>query len=116
MVWRRPGTQPVTLGADKNYATQELVRDLRQLAVRPHLAQNNKNRSRAIDNRTTRHAGYLLSQRKRKRVEECFGWMKTVALLRKLRHRGHERLGWMFTWVAATYNLMRIRNLIGAPA
>ncbi len=80
------------------------------------MAQNKKNRSSAIDGRTTRQAGYAHSQRERKRVEEIFGWMKTVGLMRKVRHRGHERVAWMFTWVAATYNLMRIRNLIGATA
>lgn len=70
----------------------------------------------AIDSRTTRHAGYQLSQRKRKRVEEVFGWMKTVGLLRKLRHRGWEKVGWMFTFAAAAYNLVRFRTLLAAGA
>ena len=101
----------VTLGADKAYDTQEFVAELRQLNVTPHVTQNNKNRSSAIDGRTTRHPGYAVSQRKRKRVEEIFGWIKTVGLMRKTRHRGLERVGWMFTFTAAAYNLVRIRNL-----
>jgi len=101
----------VTLGADKAYDTQEFVAELRQLNVTPHVTQNNKNRSSAIDGRTIRHPGYAVSQRKRKRVEEIFGWIKTVGLMRKTRHRGRERVGWMFTFTAAAYNLVRIRNL-----
>jgi transposase len=101
----------VTLGADKAYDTREFVAELRQLNVTPHVTQNNKNRSSAIDGRTTQHPGYALSQRKRKRVEEIFGWIKTVGLMRKTRHRGLERVGWMFTFTAAAYNLVRIRNL-----
>ena len=65
----------------------------------------------AIDARTTQHAGYAISQRKRKRVEECFGWLKTIALLRKVRHRGVLKVGWVFTFAAAAYNLVRLRNL-----
>ena len=101
----------VTVGADKAYDTHDFVQDLRELNVTPHVAQNTKNRSSAIDGRTTRHEGYAISQRKRKRVEEIFGWMKTVGLLRKTRHRGLARVGWMFTFTAAVYNLVRIRNL-----
>ena len=81
------------------------------LKVTPHVAQNTTNRSSAIDGRTTRHRGYAISQRKRKRVEEIFGWIKTVGLMRKTRHRGLARVGWMFTFTAAAYNLVRIRNL-----
>jgi len=103
--------QRVTVGADKAYDTRDFVRDLRELKVTPHVTQNTKNRSSAIDGRTTRHAGYAVSQRKRKRVEEIFGWIKTVALMRKTRHRGLARVGWMFTFTAAVYNLVRIRNL-----
>ena len=77
----------------------------------PHVAQNNKGRKSAIDGRTTRHPGYAISQTKRKRVEEVFGWMKTVGGMRKLRHRGLELVSWMFTFAAAAYNLVRIRNL-----
>lgn len=101
----------VTVGADKAYDTHDFVEDLRELNVTPHVAQNTRNRSSAIDGRTTRHAGYAISQRKRKRVEEIFGWMKTVGLMRKTRHRGLARVGWMFTFTAAVYNLVRIRNL-----
>jgi transposase len=100
-----------TVGADKAYDTQDFVQQLRDLNITPHVAQNTQNRSSAIDGRTTRHAGYALSQRKRKRVEEIFGWIKTVGLMRKTRHRGLARVGWMFTFTAAAYNLVRIRNL-----
>ncbi len=75
------------------------------------MAQNTTNRSSAIDGRTTRHLGYLVSQRKRKLIEEVFGWLKAVGLMRKLRHRGIRRVDWMFTFATAVYNLVRIRNL-----
>ncbi len=106
-----PGQQRVTLGADKNYDTRDFVRELRELRVTPHVAQNTSGRSSAIDGRTTRHPGYAVSQRNRKRVEEIFGWLKTVGLLRKTRHRGVARVGWMFTFAAAVYNLVRMRTL-----
>ena len=105
-----------TLGADKGYDTTGFVEDLRGLGVTPHVAQNTTQRRSAIDGRTTRHPGYLVSQLKRKLVEEIFGWAKTVALLRKTRHRGVRRVGWMFTFALAVYNLVRIRNLTWAPA
>jgi transposase len=114
MVDEIPGQKQVTLGADKNYDTQQFVADMRERQVTPHVAQNNNGRRSAIDGRTTGHAGYEISQRKRKKVEESFGWMKTVGLLRKLRHRGKEKVGWMFTFTAAIYNLVRIRNLATA--
>jgi transposase len=100
-----------TLGADKGYDTRGFVEALRSLGVTPHVAQNTSNRSSAIDGRTTRHPGYLVSQRKRKLIEEVFGWLKTVGLMRKLRHRGTPRVDWMFTFATAVYNLVRIRNL-----
>jgi len=103
-----PGDHPVTLGADKNYDTKDFVAEARNVGATPHVSQ--KQRS-AIDGRTTRHAGYEISQRKRKRIEEIFGWMKTVGGMRKLRHRGLELVNWMFTLSAAAYNLVRIRNL-----
>ncbi len=106
-----PGQQRVTLGADKNYDTCDCVRELRELQVTPHVAQNTSGRSSAIDGRTTRHLGYAVSQRKRKCVEEIFGWMKTVGLLRQTRYRGVARVGWMFTFAAAVYNLVRMRIL-----
>jgi transposase len=109
-----PGEQRVTVGADKGYDTQAFVAEARHLKVTPHVAQNNKRRKSAIDGRTTRHGGYAVSQLKRKRVEEIFGWLKTVGGMRKLRHRGLELVGWIFTWAAAAYNLLRIRNLATA--
>jgi len=108
------GTQPVTLGADKAYDTKEFVQKARELNVTPHVAQNDKGRSSAIDGRTTRHAGYEVSQKKRKRIEEVFGWMKTVGGMRKLRHRGLRLVGCIFTLAAAAYNLVRITNLCRA--
>ena len=114
MVDQIPGDKRVTLGADKNYDTQQCVADLRERNVTPHVAQNTSGRRSAIDGRTTRHEGYPISQRKRKQVEESFGWMKVVGLLRKLRHRGRDLVGWVFTFTAAAYNLVRIRNLATA--
>jgi transposase len=114
MVGKIPGRQRITVGGDKAYDTQEFVQSLRALKATPHVAQNNKGRKSAIDGRTTRHPGYAVSQRLRKRVEEIFGWMKTVGNLRKTRHRGGDRVGWMFTLTAAAYNLVRMRNLTAA--
>jgi len=111
MVTRLPGGQ-VTLGADKGYDRRALVAALRELSVTPHIAQRLRARGgSAIDARTTRHDGYAISQRKRKRVEEIFGWMKTVGNFRKTRHRGRQRVSWMFTFTAAAFNLVRIRNI-----
>jgi len=111
------GDHPVTVGADKNYDTKDFVAESRNLNATPHVAQNiHARRSSAIDGRTTRHAGYAISQVKRKRVEEIFGWMKTVGGMRKLRHRGLHLVGWMFTFAAAAYNLVRMRNLALAIA
>jgi transposase len=117
MVEAIPGDHPVTVGADKNYDTKDFVAEARNLNATPHVAQNiHARRSSAIDGRTTRHAGYAISQIKRKRVEEIFGWMKTVGGMRKLRHRGLHLVGWMFTFAAAAYNLVRMRNLVPASA
>jgi hypothetical protein len=116
MLGEVPARRRITVGGDKAYDTKEFVRQIRALAVTPHVAQNAKNRSSAIDSRTTRHAGYPISQRKRKRVEEIFGWIKTVGLSRKTRHRGTARVGWMFTFGVAVYNLVRMRNLIEVRA
>jgi IS5 family transposase len=116
MVEALPGTQRITLGADKGYDARDFIDELRHMEITPHVAQNDTNRRSAVDERTTRHAGYQLSQKARKRIEEVFGWMKSIGLLRKMRHRGLERVGWMFTFTAAAYNLVRIRNLMrGAP-
>ena len=101
----------ITLGADKGYDTRDFVAASRLLGVTPHVAQNTRNRRSAIDGRTTRHPGYAVSQQRRKRVEEIFGWLKTVGLMRKTRHRGTRRVDWMFTFALAAYNLVRIRNL-----
>ena len=109
-----PGDQPVTVGADKGYDTKDFVAEARNLRVTPHVAQNNKGRKSAIDGRTTRRRGYAISQQRRKRVEEIFGWMKTVGGMRKLRHRGLQLVGWMFTLAAAAFNIVRIRNLAAA--
>jgi len=109
-----PGRHRITVGADKAYDTQEFVQSLRALKAVPHVAQNCNGRKSAIDGRTTRHPGYAVSQRLRKRVEEIFGWIKTVGNLRKTRHRGVQRVGWMFTFTAAAYNLVRLRNLTAA--
>jgi transposase len=116
MIEKIPGDQPVTIGADKAYDTKDFVEETRNMNATPHVAQNNKGRQSAIDGRTTRHPGYAISQQKRKRVEEIFGWMKTVGGMRKLRHRGLQLVGWMFTFAAAAYNLVRIRNLATANA
>lgn len=116
MIASIPGDHAVTVAADKGYDTRDFVAESRNLNATPHVAQNNKGRRSAIDGRTTRHAGYAISQRKRKRVEEIFGWMKTVGGMRKLRHRGLPLVGWMFTFAAAAYNLVRIRNLSTAVA
>jgi transposase len=111
-----PSTRRVTVGADKGYDTRGFIAQCRHLNVTPHVAQNvNRNGGSAIDGRTTRHGGYGISQRKRKRIEECFGWLKTIALLRKVRHRGIEKVGWVFTFGAAAYNLVRMRNLLARP-
>jgi transposase len=114
MISRRPGNHPITVGADKAYDTRDHVRELRQLRATPHVAQyaSGPRRRSAIDGRTTRHAGYAISQQKRKQVEQAFGWMKTIALLRKLRHRGGGRVEWIFTFAAAAYNLVRMRPLV----
>ncbi len=103
----------VTVGADKWYDTREWVAAVRQMRITPHVAASvNRRGGSAIDGRTVRHAGYVLSQRKRKLVEQAFGWMKTVARFRKLRHRGGRLVDWMFTFGAAAYNLVRWRNLV----
>jgi transposase len=116
MLSGKPPSKRVTLGADRGYDTADFIRQLRDTKITPHAAQNDSHRRSALDARTTRHAGYAISQRKRKRVEEVFGWMKTVALQRKTRFIGPERTGWMFTLAAATYNLVRMRNLQAANA
>jgi transposase len=113
MLEQLPGAYRVTLGADKGYDTRGFVAECRQLKVTPHVAMNTaRSGGSAIDQRTARHAGYEISQKKRKRIEECFGWMKDVALIRKMKHRGLEKVGWLFTFAAAAYNLVRMRKLM----
>jgi hypothetical protein len=100
-----------TLGADKGYDTNDFVAQVRERNFTPHVAQNVSNRKSAIDGRTTRHPGYALSQARRPMVEQNFGWDKTVGLLAKLRHRGRERVGWVFTFTVAAYDLLRLTRL-----
>jgi len=118
MLEKLPGRQPVSVGGDKGFDTRDFVKECRNLQVTPQVAQNHaRPGGSAIDGRTTRHAGYAISQRKRKRIEECFGWLKTIALLRKVRHRGVRKVHWIFTFACAAYNLVRMRNLgVAVPA
>ncbi len=106
--------QRVTLGGDRGFDTQDFVAELREVNVTPHVARNTANRRSANDGRTTRHPGYAVSQRVRKRIEEAFGWAKTVAGLRKVRHRGLAKVGWQFTFAMAAYNLVRLPKLLAA--
>jgi transposase len=116
MVERVEGTERITVAADKAYDTKDFVSEMRGMDVTPHVSQNTKRPGgSAIDGRTTRHEGYQVSQRKRKRIEEVFGWIKTVGTLRKTRHRGLETVRWVFTFTATAYNLVRMRNLM-SPA
>lgn len=105
-----PGTKRITLGADRGYDQREFVENLRARNVTPHIAK--RKRGKAIDGRTTRHEGYLISQRIRKRVEEIFGWQKTIGIVRKVKLKGVERVNWMFNWNAVGYNLMRIGKMM----
>lgn len=116
MLGSMEGRRRRTVGADKGYDTRDFVAQARDLAVTPHVAQNTSRRKSAIDGRTTHPTGYSISQRVRKRVEEIFGWLKTVGLMRKTRHKGVDRVGWMFTFATAVYNLVRMRNLLAEAA
>jgi transposase len=116
MVAARPGNHRITLGADKAYDVAGFVADLRAYNVTPHVVQNTTNRRSAIDGRTTRHPGYAVSGRMRKRIEEVFGWVKGAAGFRKTHHRGLARVGWMFTLTATAYNLVRLPKLVGVTA
>ena len=104
--------RPITLGGDKGYDAEDFVNELRSMRVTPHVAQNTSGRRSAIDGRTTRHGGYAVSQRIRKRIEEAFGWIKTVAGQDKTRFRGVHRVGFAFTFAAAAYNLVRLAKLL----
>ena len=106
------GNRRITVGGDKGYDTHGFVEDLRELQATPHVAQNTeRNGGSAIDGRTTRHEGYTVSLRIRKRIEEAFGWIKTVGNLRKTRHRGAAKVDWYFVLALSAYNLVRMRNL-----
>ena len=109
------GGRPKTVGGDKGFDERDFVAGARAMGVTPHVSPHTRRPSH-VDARTTRHAGFAVSQRKRKRIEEIFGWMKSIALLRKVRHRGRARVGWMFTMGAAAYNLVRMRTLLAAAA
>jgi len=111
---RSGGSRRRTLGADKGYDEDEFIADLRRMDITPHVAPNLHVRRThsAVDGRTTRHRSYETSQRKRKLVEECFGWQKCVGLLRKLHHRGQDKVSWIFTFASAAYNLVRLRRLV----
>lgn len=108
----------ITLGADRGYDAADFVNELRSMNVTPHVAQNLTRRfgGSAIDGRTTRHVGYATSQRLRKRIEEGFGWIKTIAGLQRPKLRGLDRVGWAFTFAAAAYNLIRLPKLLAASA
>jgi len=110
------GQHRITLGGDKNYDTRDFVAKVRELNVTPHVAQNDTNRRSAIDARTTRHVGYALSQRVRKRIEEAFGWAKDIGPVRKTKLRGCDRVRFQWLLTFAGYNLIRMRNLLPAPA
>ena len=114
MLDRLPTVGPATLGADRGFDAKDFVMELRERRLTPHIAQNTSGRRSAIDARTTRHAGYAQSQRARKRIEEAFGWIKTIAGQARTRLRGLERVRWSFTLAAAAYNLIRLPKLIGA--
>lgn len=108
--------QRFTLGADKAYDSRDLVGTLQAMHITPHVAQNNKNRRSAIDGRTTRHRGYWLSQSRRPIIERAFGWLKTVAGMKKVKLRGLEKVSWLFQYAVAAYNLWRIPRLRPAGA
>jgi hypothetical protein len=116
MIAAIPGQHRITVGADKAYDTADFVAEMRDLGATPHVTQNDKGRRSAIDGRTTRHPGYQVSLRVRKRIEEAFGWMKTIGGQRKTRYCGTALVGWMFTLSAAAYDLIRLPKLLGGAA
>jgi len=109
MTGRLDGTKRRTLGADKGYDAVDFGQELRSMSITPHIAR--RQNSRTIDGRTTRHKTYQISQRKRKRVEEIFGWAKTVGVIRKAKMRGRDKIDWLFTMNIAVFNLVRMRNI-----
>jgi len=116
MIAAIPGRHRITVGGDKAYDTTDFVADIRGLDATPHVTQNDTGRRSAIDGRTTRHWGYQVSLLVRKRIEEAFGWIKTVGGQRKTHYHGTPRVGWMFTLAAAAYDLIRLPKLLGAAA
>ena len=116
IVRHSPSAQRITVGADKGFDTADFVADMRAFNVTPHVAQNMTARRSAIDGRTTRHSGYGISQRKRKRVEEPFGWGKTIGGLARPMLRGVKKLDFKFIWTMAAYDLIKLPRLIGAAA
>jgi transposase len=117
MITRRsPGSERITVGGDKGFDSADFVADLRALNVTPHIAQNTTNRASAIDGRTTRHPGYEISQKKRKLVEEPFGWGKTIGGLARPMLRGVKRLNFKFTLTMAAYDLIKLPRLLEATA
>ncbi len=109
MSGRLAGQKRRTLGADKGYDASDFAKDLREMEITPHIAQ--KKGGKSVDGRTTRHEGYEISMRKRKRIEEIFGWGKTVGLIRKAKVRGKAKIEWLFTMTIAVFNLVRMRNM-----
>ena len=116
IVRHSPGAQRITIGGDKGFDTADFVADMRALKVTPHVAQNTTGRRSAIDGRTTCHPGYEISQQKRKRVEEPFGWGKTIGGLARPMLRGVKKLDFKFIWTMAAYDLIKLPRLIGATA
>jgi hypothetical protein len=116
IVRHSPGAQRITIGGDKGFDTADFVADMRAFNVTPHIAQNATGRRSAIDGRTTRHPGYEISQQKRKRVEEPFGWGKTIGGLARPMLRGVKKLDFKFIWTMAAYDLIKLPRLIGAAA
>jgi transposase len=116
MISDMPGRHRITVGADKLFDNDDFVAGMRDLNATPHVAQNDNGRRSAVDERTTRHPGYKVSLILRKRIEEAFGWMKTIGGQRKTRFRGTPRVDWMFTLAAAAYDLIRLPKLLGAAA
>jgi hypothetical protein len=114
MVTRLPGNHRVTVGADRGYDTADFIDELRCRNTIPHVAQNTRNRRSAIDGRTTRHPGYTVSQHIRKLIEETFGWGKTIGPLRQVKVRGLTKIDRLCLLTYAAYNLVRMRNLVGA--
>jgi hypothetical protein len=116
MVEELPGSHPITVGADRGYDTRDFVEGLRQRRATPHFARHTGSRRSALHGGTSRHPGYIVRQRCRKRVEEILGWLKTAGGLRKTLYRGRARVGWMFVFALAAYNVTQLARLTGTLA